>query len=234
MATPEPAANTPTKTGPLKSIEIGCGGLIAAFILSIGVFVLSAVIAGIAGADNSPRTTTAVGPSPFSKPSATASNKLSSSAKPSVAPAAAAAHCGTTSTAAARSKAAGILHANHAYYQTEFNDGATVTLNRGSDNSFPPFHAWQQKAATDVQPGMDVSKQADACFTAATEPQSISDWRDDNGNLSADVAQLGNAGLDVGGPYDAQTRQKVLADASMFPYGFQTAETDADNVAAGK
>ncbi len=146
----------------------------------------------------------------------------------------AAAHCDAGSLAAARAKAAGILHANDAYYQKEFNDGVPVVLARGSDNSFPAFHSWDEKAATDVQPGMDAFRQADACFTADTEPAAISDWRYDNGTLTADVAQLANDGLDVGGPDDTAARQKVEADIRNMPHDFDAAEADADKVAAGK
>ncbi|MFF3919454.1 hypothetical protein ACFYZB_39710 [Streptomyces sp. NPDC001852] len=62
--------------------------------------------------------------------------------------------------AEARKKAAAVLRADDAYDQQEFNNGVTVILNRGSADSFPAFRAWYEKAATDVQPGMDAFKKA--------------------------------------------------------------------------
>ncbi|MEN1889737.1 hypothetical protein ACWDBO_52845 [Streptomyces mirabilis] len=109
-----------------------------------------------------------------------------------------------------------------------------VVLNRGNADSYPAFHSWYEKAATDVKPGMDAFKKGDAYFTADDEPASISDWQGDNGTLSADIAQLASDGLDVRGPDDATARQKVQEDVRKFPHDFQTAEADADKVAAGK
>jgi hypothetical protein len=81
---------------------------------------------------------------------------------------------------------------------------------------------------------MDAFKQADALFTADDEPSSINDWRDDNTTLSSDLGTLANDGLGVGGPDDSDARAKVLADQKQFQQDYATAETDADNVAAGK
>ncbi|MGW1170749.1 hypothetical protein [Streptomyces sp. NPDC002550] len=81
---------------------------------------------------------------------------------------------------------------------------------------------------------MDAFKKVDAYFTADDEPFSISDWQADNGNLSADIAQLATDGLGVGGPDDATYRRRVRTDASKFPHDFQVAEADVDEVAAGK
>ncbi len=219
----------PTKTKhDKKDTCLGCGCL--GFLATALIFGVAALVGG-----GSSHSTVASTPSPApshttASPAATAASSAPATHSNS-AQTPAAAHCDATSPAAARAKAAGILHANDAYYQQEFNDGVTVVLDRGSDNSFPAFHAWYEKAATDVQPGMDAFKQADACFTADDEPAAISDWRDDNGNLSADIAQLASDGLGVGGPEDATWRQKVQDDARKFPHDFQVAETDADKVA---
>ncbi|MEV6946848.1 hypothetical protein AB0N07_33760 [Streptomyces sp. NPDC051172] len=103
---------------------------------------------------------------------------------------------------------------------------------KSGPGSLPPLLA--AEAATDVQPGMDAFTKADAYFTADDEPASISDWRDDNSTLSADIAQLANDGLGVGGPDDATYRQKVQDDANRFPHDCQIAEADVAKVAAGK
>ncbi|MGW4517284.1 hypothetical protein ACWEO4_36120 [Streptomyces sp. NPDC004393] len=231
-ATPEqpgwvPPQQPPRKRSAGKIVGFGCLGI-------VGLFVLSAVVAGIAGGKTSNASSTT---SP-TKPSTTAS-KAPTTATPTKTAAPVKARASSTPAqklpaAEARKKAAAILRANDAYYQQEFNHGVTVVLNRGSADSFPAFHAWDEKAATDVQPGMDAFKKADAYFTADDEPASISDWQGDNGTLSADIAQLASDGLGVGGPDDATYRQKVQADASKFPHDFQVAEADADKVAAGK
>lgn len=134
----------------------------------------------------------------------------------------------------ARKKAAAVLRANDAYYRDEFNNGVTVILARGNPGSFDAFHAWFEKASKDVQPSQDAFSKADANFDASNEPPSIGDWRDDNGNLMADVFQLANDGLDVGGPDDANARQKVQADIAKMNDDFAKAEQDAANVEAGK
>ncbi|MCQ4043284.1 hypothetical protein ACFOSC_01065 [Streptantibioticus rubrisoli] len=222
---PSPPAALPKK----RSLAKGCGIFAAAI---VGLFVLSAVIAGIAGAGKKGTAKAEA------KPSAPAVSKPSSSAglrsKPTMTSSSRATSEAVLPPTEARKKAAAILHANDSYYQDEFNNGVTVTLNRGNPDSFPAFHTWQQKAATDVQPGMDAFKRADALFNADDEPASISDWQADNGQLSADIAQLADDGLGVGGPDDATYRQKVQDDARKFPHDFQTAEADADKVAAGK
>lgn len=226
MSVPPPSSAAPPKK---RSLAKGCGIFAAA---AVGLFVLSAVVAGIAGGGKS-GTAKAANALASSTPKSSPSKRQSS--KPSASPHASAAALATSlPPAEARKKAAAVLRANDAYYQQEFNNGVTVILNRGSADSFPAFHAWYEKAATDVQPGMDAFKKADAYFTADDEPSSISDWQGDNGNLSADVAQLATDGLGVGGPDDATYRQKVQADASKFPHDFQVAEADVDKVAAGK
>jgi hypothetical protein len=137
--------------------------------------------------------------------------------------------------AANRQKAAGILRADDAHYQAEYQHGVTVVLDRGQPGSYGPFSTWYEMAVRgDVQPGLDAFKQADAQFTADDEPSSISDWQGDNGQLSSDLVTLANDGTGVGGPDDATSRAKVLADEKQFATDFATAEKDADNVAAGK
>lgn len=229
MSVPPPSSSAPPKK---RSLAKGCGIFAAAV---VGLFVLSAVVAGIAGGGKSGTAKAANAPA-SSTPKSSPGKRQSS--KPSASPHASAAALATSAAslppAEARKKAAAVLRANDAYYQQEFNNGVTVILNRGSADSFPAFHAWYEKAATDVQPGMDAFKKADAYFTADDEPSSISDWQGDNGNLSADVAQLATDGLGVGGPDDATYRQKVQADASKFPHDFKVAEVDVDKVAAGK
>lgn len=133
-----------------------------------------------------------------------------------------------------RQKAASILTANDAYYQQEFDSGVTVILARGQDGSFDAFHAWQQKASKDIQPGTDAFKQADAEFDASDEPSSISDWRDDNTVVQSDLFSLANDGLDVGGPDDAQARQKIQADIAQMKTDMATADGEATQVGAGK
>lgn len=138
-----------------------------------------------------------------------------------------------------RQKAAAILTANDAYYQQEFDHGVTVILDRGQANSFDAFHTWQQKASTDIQPGTDAFKQADAQFDASDEPSSISDWRDDNTIVQSDLGTLANDGLDVGGPDvggtdDTQARQKVQADITQMKADVATADADAAKVKAGQ
>ncbi|MFE9555147.1 hypothetical protein ACFYOD_16925 [Streptomyces sp. NPDC006703] len=224
---PPPPAEPPKK----RNLAKGCGIFAAAV---VGLFVLSAVVAGIVGGGKSGTAKNAANASSSPKPSPSKRQSLKPSASPRTPAAALAASVAPLPPAEARKKAAAVLRANDAYYQKEFNDGVPVILNRGSDGSFPAFHAWYEKAATDVQPGMDAFKKADAYFTADDEPSSISDWRDDNGNLSADIALLASDGLGVGGPDDATYRQKVHEDASKFPHDFQVAETDVDKVAAGK
>ncbi|MFF3911545.1 hypothetical protein ACFYZJ_37715 [Streptomyces sp. NPDC001848] len=228
-ATPQ---QPPRKHSAGKIVGFGCLGIVGLF------FVLGAIGAALDNGHSktsNASSTTSPGPAKASTtaskaPTTATSAKAAAPAKPG----ASSAPAQKLPPAEARKKAAAILRANDAYYQEEFNHGVTVTLNRGTDNSFPAFHAWQQKAATDVKPGMDAFTQADGYFTADDEPASISDWRDDNGTLSADIAQLANDGLDVGGPDDAAARQKVQADASKFPHDFQVAEADVDKVAAGK
>jgi hypothetical protein len=134
-----------------------------------------------------------------------------------------------------RSKAAAVLRASDAYYQAEFNQGVTVILARGGAGTFDAFHAWYQKAVTgDIPPSIAAFKQADAQFTAADEPSTITDWQADNGTLSQDISGMASDGLGVGGPSDADARTKVEADAKQFRTDFATAEKDAANVEAGK
>ncbi len=136
---------------------------------------------------------------------------------------------------AVRNKAAGILHADDAYYQNEYNQGVTVILDRGSAGSYPAFSAWYQKAVTaDIKPGMTAFSQANALFNAGDEPPGVSNWQGDNGTVSSDLVSLANDGLGVGGPDDSSARQQVLADEKQFQTDFATAEQDADDVAAGK
>ncbi|MFC5910238.1 hypothetical protein [Streptacidiphilus monticola] len=226
------------------------GGLIGA-----GALVLLIATAGIAGAVLGPSKTKAVA---ASSPTATSSSSPAVSAPPSTtAPAATPSPSPTTAApkptptatsaaplpspssylapASARNKAAGILRANNAYYLAEFNHGVNVVLDRGQPNSYPAFYAWYQKAQTaDPQPAMTAFKQADAVFNADDEPQSISDWRDDNVTMTSDMAQMANDGLGVGGPDDASARQRVEADIKQFQKDYAAVVKDADNVAAGK
>jgi hypothetical protein len=226
-----PQQQPPRKRNAGKIIGFGCLGIVGLF------FVLGAIGAALDSGSKTSNASSTTSPSP-AKASTTAS-KAPTNAAPAktaapVKASASSAPAQKLPTAEARKKAAAILRANDAYYQQEFNNGVTVILNRGSANSFPAFRAWDEKAATDVQPGMDAFKKADAYFTADDEPASISDWQGDNGTLSADIAQLASDGLGVGGPDDATYRQKVQDDASKFPHDFQVAEADVDKVAAGK
>lgn len=166
---------------------------------------------------SAPATSTAPSPKPTTAPPATP-------AKPSPK--------STVATAADRAAAEKILKANDIYYQDEFNRGVTVTLARGGSGSFADFSAWDQKAASDVQPGMTAFSKADAHFNADNEPDAINDWRFDNGNLTADVAGLAQDGLDVGGPDDAAARQKVAADTRQMKKDFAAAQKDASKVGA--
>lgn len=138
--------------------------------------------------------------------------------------------------ASARHSAAAVLHANDAYYQQEFNEGVTVSLARDQANSFPAYHAWQSKAATDVAPGNAAFAKADAYFTADDEPSSITDWQTDNGTLQSDLFKLAQDSLGVGGPgdLDSQARAAVAADAKQEQQDYAVAEHDADRVATGK
>ncbi|MGE7437997.1 hypothetical protein [Kitasatospora sp. NPDC001175] len=167
-------------------------------------------------------TSSAPSPAAPSPSKATAAGQLPTLPSPTLAP------------ADARKKAATILRANDAYYQDEFNKGVDVITARGTDGSFDAFHTWYQRAATDAQPGIDAFKQADGYFDASDEPSSISDWRDDNGILAADVAGLANDGLDVGGPGDEQARRRIQADIAEMQQDFATVEQDAAKVEAGK
>ncbi|GAA1272283.1 hypothetical protein GCM10009665_70380 [Kitasatospora nipponensis] len=133
-----------------------------------------------------------------------------------------------------RARAASILTSNDAYYQQEFNRGVEVILARGQAGSFDAFHAWQQKASQDIQPGTDAFRQADAEFDASDEPSSIGDWRDDNTVVQSDLFALANDGLGVGGPDDTQARQKVQADIAQMKTDMATADADAAKVRNGQ
>ncbi|MFE5375176.1 hypothetical protein [Streptomyces mirabilis] len=211
-----------------KIVGFGCLGIVGLF------FVLGAIGAAL----DSGKTSNASSTTSPTKASTTAS-KAPTTATPAknaapVKASASSAPAQKLPTAEARKEAAAILRANDAYYQDEFNHGVPVILNRGNADGYPAFHSWYEKAATDVKPGMDAFAKADGYFTADDEPASISDWQGDNGTLSADIAQLASDGLGVGGPDDATYRQKVQEDVRKFPHDFQTAEADADKVAAGK
>lgn len=137
--------------------------------------------------------------------------------------------------AAARHKAAAICRAANAYYQTEFNEGVTVILNRSKPGGYPAYSAWHKKAWNgDQQPWKDASSEVNGYFTAADKPSSVRDWYDDNGMLSADLAVLAYDGLGVGGPRDAAARQAVQEAVAMFREHFADAQKDADNIEAGK
>lgn len=236
---------TPPPASPARKWKIagiGCGGLLGAFIVLgiIGAIVGPAKTTSVsspAGAVSSPNTAAATAPTaavttppPPSPSVAPTTSKTTPPAAP-ILPSEAPTHLAP---AANRTRAAAILHANNAYYQAEFNQGVTVTLNRGQPDSFPAFSAWQQKASMDVQPGTAAFTQADAQFNASDEPQSISDWRDSNGTLFSDLANLATDGLDVGGPDDATARPKIRADAAQFRIDFAAAEKDATGVGTGK
>jgi hypothetical protein len=64
------------------------------------------------------------------------------------------------------------------------------------------------------------------------DSQAVTDWQ--NHDLTADINQLANDGLDVGGPSDATAREKVKADIKQFQSDFTNDEHDAHQVAAGK
>ncbi|MFF2938101.1 hypothetical protein [Streptomyces mirabilis] len=226
MTVPPPPPAAPPKK---RRLAKGCGIFAAAI---VGLFVLSAVVAGITSAGKSGTNKHDAKAPASSSPKPSPSERQAP--KPSTAPNTRATIVTALPPAEARKKAAAILRANDACYQDEFNHGVPVILNRGNADSYPAFHSWYEKAATDVKPGMDAFKKGDAYFTADDEPASISDWQGDNGTLSADIAQLASDGLDVGGPDDATARQKVQEDVRKFPHDFQTAEADADKVAAGK
>jgi hypothetical protein len=137
--------------------------------------------------------------------------------------------------AAARQKAAAICRTANAYYQTEFNEGVTVILNRSKPGGYPAYSAWHKKASNgDQQPWKDASSEVNGYFTAADAPSSVRDWYDDNGLLSADLAVLADDGLDVGGPRDAAAQQAIQDAVAMFREHFADAQTDADHVEAGK
>lgn len=219
---PTQPVSTRRKAGVAKKFGIGCGGL-------VGVFILSAVIAGMAGAGNKHQANSGSHHTPGAspRPTPTAGKHANQPGMPSPEPT-------HLAPAAARQEAARILKADDAYYQAEFNRGVTVSLNRGSADSFPAYHAWQSKAAADVQPGMTAFKGADAHFNASDESASISDWRDDNGNLASDLFTLANDSLGVGGPNDTAARAKVQADIKQERMDYAAAQRDADHVAAGK
>lgn len=64
------------------------------------------------------------------------------------------------------------------------------------------------------------------------DSQAVTDCQ--NHDMTADIDQLANDGLDIGRSSDATARQKVHADIKQFESDFATDEHDADNVAAGK
>lgn len=137
-------------------------------------------------------------------------------------------------TAAARHKAAAICRSANAYYQTEFNEGVAVILNRPASGSYPAFSAWHKKAQNgDPQRWKNASAEVDGYFTAADEPPSARDWYDDNGLLSADLAMLAYDGLHAGGRPDAAARQAVQEAVAHFREDFADAQKDADRIEAG-
>jgi hypothetical protein len=136
---------------------------------------------------------------------------------------------------AARQKAAAICRSANTYYQTEFNDGVTLILNRPATGSDPAFSAWSKEAKNgDQQPWKNASAEVYGDFTAADEPSSVRDWYDDNGLLSADLSLLAHDGQDAGGPPDAAARQAVKDAVAHFREDFADAQEDADRIEAGK
>ena len=110
-----------------------------------------------------------------------------------------------------------------------FNRGVIVVLDRGQPNSYPAFSAWLQSVGSGQLPPSDAGNQA---TNLVPDSQAAADWQ--NHDLTADINQLANHGLDVGGPDDASARQKGHADIKQFQSDFATEEHDAAQVAAGK
>lgn len=232
FTTPEGWGQPPTGSAPRPPTPIGAKiaiGVLGGFVLIGGCnAIIKKTDAGKTAPVAAATSSAAPIPSPTPKP------VTPTPAAPSAAPALASPAAPTLAPVETRKKAAEILRANDAYYKTEFDQGVAVITARGSDNSFPAFSAWYQKAHADVQPSMDAFKQADAVFTADNEPQSISDWRDDSVPMTGDLFTLASDGLDVGGPDDANARQKVQADIAQMRTDLATSEQDAANVEAGK
>ena len=130
---------------------------------------------------------------------------------------------------AAEQKAAALLHAADVHDQLVFNRGVVVVLDRGQPNSFPAFSAWFQSVANGPLPRRNAGDQA---ANLLPDSQAVTDCQ--NHDLTADIDQLANDGLDVGRSSDATARQKVHADIKQFKSDFATDEHDADQVAAGK
>jgi hypothetical protein len=192
-----------------------------------GAGVLVCVPIVIAGAlsgskDSSGGKQAATSPSPTTSTRTTTPTALSAPDAPSLAP------------AAARHKAAAICRSANAYYQTEFNDGVTLILNRPAAGSSPVFSAWYKKAENgDQQRWKNASAEVDGYFTAADKPSSVRDWYDDNGLLSADLDILAYEGRDAGSPRDAATRQAIQEAVGEFREHFADAQKDADRIEAG-
>jgi hypothetical protein len=193
----------------------------------VGIAVAGVLVCVIAGAISGPKDSgggrkAAASPSPTTSVRTATPAGLSAPDATSLAP------------AAARHKAAAICRSANAYYQTEFNDGVTVILNRPAPGSHPAFSAWYKKADNgDQQPWKNASAKVDGYFTAADEPSSVRDWYDDNGLLSADLSILAYEGH-AGSPRDAAARQAVQDAVAHFREDFADAQKDADRIEAGK
>ena len=92
-----------------------------------------------------------------------------------------------------------------------FNRGVVVRLDRGPPNSFPAFSAWFQSVANGPLPPRNAGDQA---VKLLPDSHAVADCQ--NHDLTADIDQLANDGLDVGRSSDATARQKVHADIKQF------------------
>ena len=104
---------------------------------------------------------------------------------------------------AAEQKAAARLHAADVHDQLVFNRGVVVVLDRGQPNSFPAFSAWFQSVANGPLPRRNAGDQA---ANLLPDSQAVTDCQ--NHDLTADIDQLANDGLDVGRSSDATARQQ--------------------------
>jgi hypothetical protein len=153
----------------------------------------------------------------------------------------------TIASQSVRDKAAAILTTATDHYAQAFAQGQAIVGttqyadgNAGLDALQDPnsaaskFSAWRQssKIEQDVMTYQNAFGDADSGFTAADEPASISTWRDDVGNVRADITQWVQTAVSY--QISTATQADLDAAAAKVQADLKTARSDVAAVQAGR
>jgi len=199
------------------------------FLAVAGGIVVLIIIGSASDGQGKPDASATAAPSAYAAPASDPSDATLTPAAPAVAEAAETTTTPPALTAGqARAQARTLLAGNVQHYRDLLSRGMALAAQQDSE-----FVTWRVSTRPESDlTFMDAFGQADAGFTAETEPPSISTWRDDMGDMTGDLGRWVTAAVAWrGGFSDDATYRKSVAKVRA---DLDRADADVALVAAGK